>query len=250
MFELLRRWRAPDHRGGVPLVAFLHVPRTGGASMRRYLRETFGDRLLLRPAGLSGARSKQIALAPLAGTIDAVGGHVHYGRFDTAGLERDVIYISVIRDPVRRMLSQYIYQQAGTGHARHEQAKGRTLAALVEETDYLERSANAQLRVLFGSNWRTPHSVLRKERFLVGKLEHLDGFLGDLRSILPAAPERFPLTHRSANAAKQELQAQPGYEAAVARITEALAAEIAFYNSFGEVLMSEPLRDWQRKRRD
>jgi hypothetical protein len=105
-------------RQGQPqaLIAFVHIPRTGGGTLSTAVAKNYAPQ---RSPGnyQRGPEKTRNALARIAanpGTWQAVGDHVPYGLY-LRYLPADTRYITVLREPVDRVLSHYhFHAQAGS----------------------------------------------------------------------------------------------------------------------------------------
>lgn len=93
-----------------PLYAFLHIPKCAGTSFVEEIREKMPAELhlgLYEQAGPEVRRATVLGLAPArARTLRVVFGHDVYDGVHT-DLGRAGRYLTVVRDPVERLLSQY-----------------------------------------------------------------------------------------------------------------------------------------------
>ena len=80
-----------------PLVIFVHIPKTGGKSIRNMIKFRFGDLLQWDATdnGTSGENYMRVMM-----------GHFPYGRHDRFP-GREVRYFTVLRDPIQRLWSHY-----------------------------------------------------------------------------------------------------------------------------------------------
>jgi hypothetical protein len=120
--RLLRR---PVHAGaskpaphpGYTLV-FLHIPKTAGLSLREVLLERNGDRPTYRI--ITPVRdSERLRALPHAEreALALVEGHLYYGVHEL--LPRPCIYVTMLRDPVERVLSYYSFVREWQPHHLH-----------------------------------------------------------------------------------------------------------------------------------
>jgi hypothetical protein len=113
-----------DVAAGQPLLAFVHIPRTGGGTLSAAISKNYSR---LRGAGNYQAspektRARLESIASAAGLWQAVGDHVPYGLY-LRYLPQDARYITILRDPVDRVLSHYHFHaqkgdEPGSGGAR------------------------------------------------------------------------------------------------------------------------------------
>jgi hypothetical protein len=236
----------------VPLIVFCHLPKTGGSTMRRVFREAFGDGFseVRRKVGAAEedlTRQKLHRGGGFPETARAVGGHIEYEAYDPERQPRDMIVVSVMREPLSRVLSTYNYIQTNARHPFHPRFVGRDLLTVLEEFPrFLRKIGNRQTRMLFGDGERpTIDRILARDKYVVGKLEHLAAFQNAVSEVVPGDFTAAPRANvaRDPNY-KDRIRAQPGFVRAVEIVREQTAQDLAFYESFGEVLVSEPMRRW------
>lgn len=107
-----------------PLLIFVHIPRAGGSSMWRILRQVYGRRMK-RVVGHGLERTydevRDLALER-ADAYDVIGGHVPFGI--ARGSPRPVRYITVLRDPTDLVLSRYFKRSRPEVQARKKMRRG------------------------------------------------------------------------------------------------------------------------------
>lgn len=202
-----RRIRAP--RGGPvvthPQICILHIPRTAGTSLRRFVIEAVGrDQVFWH--GVDG-HLDDVPSARLA-RYRVIGGHrtyaqVHWGLSDRrntlprpgrALMRPPRIYCSVLREPRAQVLSHYRYLAGGGPHAW---AADTLAAALAPGAKFARRSQGIQCRYLCGrGSARAAVARIGRGDFLVGTQERLGEFAGVLAELLGA---RAALTHENAS---------------------------------------------------
>ena len=165
----------------VPL-AVIHIPRTGGRSLGRAIKDRYG-------AKAHKVKAWSIAAAHLDGApedVEIIFGHMNYG----AHRHRAVRYATVLRDPVGRCISHF---RMGSNWRRLHDLPARSLEEFVSTS----RGANLQTQLLagvFGEAAQPPLEDMQAlaqshlEAFAqVGFLDRLDDFAGalDLKTPLP-----------------------------------------------------------------
>ena len=169
-----------------PLI-FLHIPKTGGISLKNILKRMYqhkgkivnvgNDRKLVNFESMSPLEKEKVIL--LKGHM-AFGAHVHFPH------PEEVQYITMLRDPIRRIISSYHFILKRTEHPMHQKLMDNkySLKEYVASGVFLN-SENAQVRFL-SSNLYAEHGTCTramleqaktnlKERFaVVGLNERYD----------------------------------------------------------------------------
>ena len=126
------------------MIFFIHMPKTGGSSIREMIKEGYPDRFV---------DCYNRDLRDIVSDIEAIGnnaicyGHMAYGIHNY--LPRyDVKYYCILRDPVDRVLSDFIYVRDTTpGHPTHDKLQGYSLADAIIEDRYAQLK-NCYMRFL------------------------------------------------------------------------------------------------------
>lgn len=139
-------------------VIFLHVGKTAGATMRRALRRQFrrGEVMEVRaPTVTPGRLRRDGALDWFASLPEAergrprlIVGHMTYGLHEF--VPRASEYVTLLREPIALVRSQFHHVRRHEGHVLHEQAKAYPdLASYIESGLSLEMD-NSQTRAFAG----------------------------------------------------------------------------------------------------
>jgi hypothetical protein len=153
-------------RAGVAI--FLHIPKTGGTSFRQVVETVYGSRCIsvysLDAATLAGVKEQLVE-------ADALFGHLFYGIHQVLGIAPR--YITIVRDPVERVISFYRHQ------ARDEDseffgaiADGMTLRDLLE-SGRCHQVNNHMVRIVSGYESSEP---IHDEHVLRRALANLNQF--------------------------------------------------------------------------
>jgi hypothetical protein len=233
-------------------VIFLHIGKTAGTTLRRVLQRQFPRaRVLIVPPAGASARGvngrpaspreqslEAFARIPLEQRRDArlIMGHTIFGVHDL--VPRPSTYITMLRDPMRLVPSQYRYIKHNTRHRLHETvvSKGMTLEDYVVSGVSINTN-NSQTRALAGDT-ATPfgstgamldearaHLV---DRFaFVGITELFDESLVRLQDVFGWSP----LHYVAANVTLQPTSANEIGPAARRRIEELNQLDLELYHS-------------------
>ncbi len=164
------------------MLCFVHVPKAAGTTLNFVFRQSLGyrfmelepwvdDRRIISPADLE-------LLRRWAPWVQHIAGH-HVRVY--SGLERaapDIRYITFLRDPVRRYLSDYYHVRYKNGRVAnfHEWLSNRSW--MNKQTKYIAGTADAEAA-----------KQLLKEKFqFVGLTEAMDESLVILRSVISDLP--------------------------------------------------------------
>jgi hypothetical protein len=165
-----------------PTVIFLHVGKTAGATMRRALRREFRRDEVLEvraPTVAPGRLRRDGAVAWFASLPEhdrararLIMGHMTYGLHEF--VPRPSGYVTLLREPIALVRSQYHHVSRHEGHLLHERAKAHPdLESYIESGLSLEMD-NSQTRA-FAGDTTTPFGGCTTEMLDLAKA-HLEGF--------------------------------------------------------------------------
>jgi hypothetical protein len=163
-------------------VIFLHVGKTAGATMRRALRREFRASQVMNleaPTVQPGRLRRDGAVAYFAGLPEAerarprlIMGHMTYGLHES--VPRPSSYVTLMREPMKLITSQYHHVRRLSGHHLYEEAKAYPdLASYVRSGLSLEMD-NSQVRAYAGDT-TTPFGGCTREMLDRAKA-HLESF--------------------------------------------------------------------------
>lgn len=120
----------PSTETADPLIVFVHIPKAGGMSMTRVLKDAYGDRLLIAHPLLGWpqqwSEETRRLIAEKRYYFQAFAGHGAYGIHEVFG--RPARYFTTVRDPLARMQSYYNFVRRWEIHHHHEKAKSMGIA--------------------------------------------------------------------------------------------------------------------------
>jgi hypothetical protein len=130
-----------------PLLIFLHLPKTAGSTLARVIERQY-------PAGAvlplyDSATGEEIRSIPddRMRRLRVVMGHFYFGAHRFAS--RPATYVTVLRDPIERVISHYYYVRREPTHYLYDAAQELSLADYVRSCNLAEPN-NDQTRLLCG----------------------------------------------------------------------------------------------------
>lgn len=135
-------------------VIFLHLPKAAGSTLNRVIAQQYVPAEIYKTAGKAmPVLGAELAAAP---QVRLIAGHVGFGVHTL--ITRPFTYITVLRDPVERMISHYHYARKLKSHPLHaEIANGLSLR------DAARRLANLQTRYLADESVRGTSETADRE---------------------------------------------------------------------------------------
>lgn len=130
-----------------PLLLFLHIPKTAGSTLRHIIERQYPPDAIL----IQHQPTIQQAVGALpqgsADRLQVVMGHLWFGAH--ALLPRPATYLTVLRDPIDRIISHYYFVQRDPEHHLHQIVQGMSLEEYVTSGCSTE-IYNDQTRLLAG----------------------------------------------------------------------------------------------------
>jgi hypothetical protein len=125
------------------LLYFVHIPKTAGTSIRRYLGRYFLPQEVFPPELTVGPNHHDNRLLNCypAGALShfrlLVGHHnrMHMGRF-LQSRQHPTHHLTVLRDPIGQLLSEYKMLRSDARYPHHEQHKNLSLDAFLDHPDF------------------------------------------------------------------------------------------------------------------
>lgn len=113
------------NRDGDPLIAFFHAQRTGGSEFKRFLRAAFGDSQVYAQQTVTNYVHWGHMDSERLDKYRVYAGHSNYEGQNVQG--RNVLPVTILRDPVIRAYSLHRYCQNKNGHSLQQLAQENDL---------------------------------------------------------------------------------------------------------------------------
>lgn len=164
---------------------FIHVPKCGGHSANAAFYQMFGIDNVLKvwdPRHSGDVLATEFPSWPIGQITSYRGitGHLYFPQvLETMGaelLQREYLVTTIVRDPIRQVLSLWNYINFSTVHAHHENVKNMELSQFVQEY-----TANQQSIFLSGDgDGMKALNILDKHFDLVRPLKQFDQFVSQI----------------------------------------------------------------------
>lgn len=169
------------------VILFLHIPKTGGTTLHNILLRNYSasqQKLILGPQDLDDFQNSTLEERD---RFSLIRGHFVFGIHKL--ISRDYTYITFLRDPKERLLSQYRYIITNPRHPRHKVFKDGNISLEQFLQDGLVKNAdNAQVRSISGNRDLPFRSIgethfnqakenLERDFLLYAPLTEFDSFL-------------------------------------------------------------------------
>jgi len=161
-----------------PILIFIHIPKTGGSSMRQYFFRNFGRENVFWHGHGPLANGLLQPTAEREGIehfdrFKLIGGHFNFGNKVIRAIRRPKIFAAVLRRPVERVVSHFEYVQRKPEHPLHSTSDLET--TLRERMQFHTAETNAQCRFAAkATSARRALRTIRGERYLLGSQDRLD----------------------------------------------------------------------------
>lgn len=239
----------------VPIFVFLHIPKTAGTTLRYVFKRMFGAYYHVHAERKSLDKAYAHDPAFYDDKLMLAGHFARGGPIVRAIDGRRPVFVTVMRDPVKRVISYYDYLLKKEDHPMHADVVGRSLRdAFAAECRFRNACINQQLRITFGPNGDTEaEEALHADNYIIGRSDNLAVLaeaVSAVSGITPVPPiPTLNLRRESEWGDVVRASEQPDIEEARALIREANALEYAFFDRFeGDLIVNTALKNLARPR--
>lgn len=241
---------------GRKALIFLHIPKTAGITLSRIIEKQYNAASIFSIDGANSAASiekfKQLPESRRE-KIQVLQGHMPFGLH--AFLPQGALYITLLREPVDRVISAYYYICGFAGHPLHKVVSPMSLEEFVSKT-----IDNQPTRLLAGQTMadvafgqcssemlETAKTNLREHFSVIGLTERFDETLILLKRYL-GWKEITVYSHQNMTVARPPKSAIP--KSAIRLIEEHSQLDIALYQYAKELYEERMQKEWLSFKRD
>lgn len=185
------------------LVLFTHVPKAGGTSLKQALTTIYGRHFQDHHPRLNNVAEQFADDKLVPHEIQALSSHIPFGyhRRIQGFSDRLILPVTIVRDPIDRMVSYYNFIQTFPPHRLHRETKGLDIDEFfkkVYEIQGRKEISDGQSKVVSGAKrtFASAKDALEQEYFGYAALSSLDVFVTQLSDAL-GWPEREETTGKA-----------------------------------------------------
>ena len=156
-----------------PVLIFLHLPKTGGRTLSRIIEHQYGSNTILDL--YQSSFGEELATLPQRqlNHLRAIRGHFYFGAHTF--LSRPSTYITILRDPIDRVISHYYFVQRDPTHYLYRSSQEMSLRDYVITCNLAEPN-NDQTRLLAGKDHASRSGACSPEMLAAAKRNLRDHF--------------------------------------------------------------------------
>lgn len=168
---------------------FVHIPKTAGISLNNQLKGVFGGNRSIRFGNSSAVQKFRTLSTNELRKYSYITGHIPLQQFRDKGI--DYPALTVIREPVDRLVSTYRYLQ-GSDHPDHKNLKFDGIEGFIDHVKSKQRSnwQNTQCKFISGTGTCDASvRVIETDMIYVVPLPRFDDMIENLSRLLPQTLE-------------------------------------------------------------
>ncbi|WP_264739377.1 sulfotransferase family protein [Cytobacillus firmus] len=147
------------------IIIHTHIPKTGGMTLRSIANKNYEKEKMLTnvfPSSLPQFKKDIVEKKD----IEFVTGHHPFGLHMYTN--KPCAYITMLRDPVDRVISMYFYNLRKVNHPLHKKVKELTFEEFINDKQLTRRTVNRQIQKIVG-NLNPEENDLKKAKKILAK---------------------------------------------------------------------------------
>ena len=148
------------------MLIFLHLPKTAGQTLVHIMKRQYGLDAVLSLYSSSFGEELRTMPPQQMDAIRLISGHLYFGVHSF--LPRSSTYLTMLRDPVDRIISHYYFVRSHPTHYLYPLAQQTSLAKFIVSCNRLEPN-NDQTRLLAGKDYLPDSGECTPEMLTVAK---------------------------------------------------------------------------------
>ncbi|MGA5688520.1 sulfotransferase family 2 domain-containing protein [Cytobacillus pseudoceanisediminis] len=158
------------------ILIFMHIPKTGGMTLKRIIKRQYPENKILKD--ITDGRISEFKKTVSEKEIQFVFGHLSFGLH--MHTSQPCTYVTMIREPIDRVISMYYYVLGKKDHPLHGIVKDLLFEEFIDHPDLKIHTSNMQTKRALGKNSLSPSDLEQamqnlKEHFsVIGITEMFD----------------------------------------------------------------------------
>ncbi|MDM5225448.1 sulfotransferase family 2 domain-containing protein [Cytobacillus sp. NJ13] len=130
------------------LLIFMHIPKTGGMTLKRIIKRQYPDNMILKD--ITDGKIQEFKEKLEERDFKFVFGHLSFGLH--LHTTKQCTYITMLREPIDRVISMYYYVLGKEKHPLHGIVKGLSFEEFLDHPDLKNHTNNMQTKRALGKN--------------------------------------------------------------------------------------------------
>lgn len=130
------------------LLIFMHIPKTGGMTLKRIIKRQYPDDTILKD--ITDGKIQEFQEKMEERDFKFVFGHLSFGLH--LHTSKPCTYITMLREPIDRVISMYYYVLNKEDHPLHDIVKGLSFGEFLDHPDLKNHTNNMQTKKALGTN--------------------------------------------------------------------------------------------------
>ncbi|MBX9974020.1 sulfotransferase family 2 domain-containing protein [Cytobacillus firmus] len=137
------------------ILIFMHIPKTGGMTLKRIIKRQYPDINILKD--ITDGKTSEFKKIVSEKEIQFVFGHLSFGLH--MHTSKPCTYVTMMREPIDRVISMYYYVIGKKDHPLHGIVKDLLIEEFIDHPDLKVHTNNMQTKRVLGKNSLSPSDL-------------------------------------------------------------------------------------------
>ncbi|WP_264739378.1 sulfotransferase family 2 domain-containing protein [Cytobacillus firmus] len=137
------------------ILIFMHIPKTGGMTLKRIIKRQYPDIKILKD--ITDGKTSEFKKIVSEKEIQFVFGHLSFGLH--MHTNKPCTYVTMMREPIDRVISMYYYVIGKKDHPLHGIVKDLLIEEFIDHPDLKVHTNNMQTKRVLGKNSLSPSDL-------------------------------------------------------------------------------------------
>ncbi|KON88344.1 hypothetical protein AF332_17065 [Sporosarcina globispora] len=137
------------------ILIFMHIPKTGGMTLKRIIKRQYPEDKILKD--ITDGKISEFKKIVSENEIRFVFGHLSFGLH--MHISQPCTYVTMIREPIDRVISMYYYVLGKKDHPLHGIVKDLLFEEFIDHPDLKVHTSNMQTKRALGKNTLSPSDL-------------------------------------------------------------------------------------------